>query len=105
MDLALKAWDQVSTETIRNCWDHHTEILPGKKRAMSTPETAMDDVSAALRSLQIAADDRDVVLDVPTAEEYVNHPDETDDLALGPYMSIAEICEYVTYVDDEDQDT
>ena len=101
MDFALSAWDQVSEKTILNCWGH-TGIVPGVKRSTTTPVTEMGELAKAMERLGLAAADRSLALDVPTAEEYVDNG-ESDELALVGNLSIEEICEFVCYVDEEDE--
>ncbi|OQR87644.1 tigger transposable element-derived protein 6-like [Achlya hypogyna] len=100
MDFALAAWGKVKKDTIINCWGH-TNILPGEKRATCCPITEMDELSAAMHKLTVAAITHSMALDVPTAEEYVD-AGETDDLALLSYLTIDQICDFVRYVDDDD---
>jgi len=101
MDFAVAAWDEVSTKTIVNCWGH-AGIVPGVKRAVLTPATEMSELSKAMQQLTVAAKDYSLALDVPTADEYMDNG-ETDEFALVGYMSIDEICDYVSYIDEDDE--
>jgi hypothetical protein len=62
----------------------------------------MGELAKAMERLGLAAADRSLALDVPTAEEYVDNG-ESDELALVGNLSIEEICEFVCYVDEEDE--
>ena len=101
MDFALSAWDQVSEKTILNSWGH-TGIVPGVKRSTTTPVTEMGELAKAMKRLGLAAADRSLAFDVPTAKEYVDNG-ESDELPLVGNLSIEEICEFVCYVDEEDE--
>ena len=101
MDFAVVAWDEVSTKTIMNCWGH-AGIVPGVKMSALTPATEMGELSKVMQQLTVAAKDCSLALDVPTADEYMDNG-EADEFALAGYMTIDEICDYVSYIDEDDE--
>ena len=102
MELAVVAWDKVDATAIVNCWGH-TGILPGPKRAVTSPVTEMEALRQAMHQLEVAARDGSIDLDLSAAEEFMDNG-ETDEYVLIGYMSIDEICDFVRYVDDDDAD-
>ena len=69
---------------------------------MSNPVTELDELCAAMKMLFVGAQARGFAFDVPTAAEYVD-AGETDDLALLGCLTIDQICDFVSYVDEDDE--
>lgn len=72
----IYAWDEITGDTIRNCW-HHTKILPAIANAdlrnlaenvRQTTDPELDDLAKALDALQLP--------DPMPLDEFLNPPDE-----------------------------
>jgi hypothetical protein len=76
MRMATSAWEQVTQETVANCWQH-VKILPGAEGAVPT-ERYMDSTSLDVLedSLNELAEIAIAPIGVPTTEELINVPSE-----------------------------
>ncbi|KAH9117187.1 hypothetical protein LEN26_012771 [Aphanomyces euteiches] len=100
MDLAIKAWGLIKVDTFINCWNK-TNILLSPLLAASSESTEMEALSEAMRMLDTAVSNVSITLDMPTPQEFVDNG-EIDEFALAS-LSIDEICDFVSYVDDDDR--
>lgn len=68
IEIVADAWDNVKSETIKNCW-HHTKILPSETTAVITDNMDMDETDN-IAELVLTLDNLSIV-DGLTAEEYI----------------------------------
>jgi len=76
IQFVIKNWNEVTTETISNCW-HHTKILPSTKLLDDIDETddpILDEISKMLDALNLPNSmlaEEDIVYEIPEGDQLI----------------------------------